>query len=53
MVGLIVDLKPMRIKKIQKQLQEESDIANRRLKISEKLNQRIQKNPVRSKFQID
>lgn len=54
MVGLIVDLKPMRIKKLQKKLQRDRDIASRKLQVSQEISRGIQENPIkRDKFQID
>lgn len=53
MVGLLIDLKPIKIKKLQEELQRERDIANAKMKISKKLKSQIQKDPIKSKFQID
>jgi len=49
MVGLIVDLKPLRIKKRKKELQKEIDAMSIKLKTKIK----PIRDPVRSKFQID
>lgn len=54
MVGLIVDLKPLRIKELEKKFQKDRDIANKKIRITRKINNQIQQNPIkRDKFQID
>ena len=52
-MALIVDLKPVAIKKLQKKLQKERDIQAREMRIKQSLEKGIQENPIKSKFQID
>lgn len=54
MVGLIVTLTPVKIKKLQKDLQKERSIVNRKVRVSRAVQENIQANPTqRSKFQTD
>jgi hypothetical protein len=54
MVGLVFNLTPIEIRKLQKKLQKERDIISSRIKISKKVRNGIKKDPIkRNKFQID